>query len=587
VAPAPTAAVLRLAVEGLEGRLEPDDASRMELESIATALERLPARRRTDPASVAERRRERTVTQRRLRALYEASREVAEAVDAAVAAFNGTPGEPGSFDRLDALLDDQAYRLAFWRVAAEEINYRRFFDVNDLAGVRVEVPRVFADTHRLVLRLVREGKVTGLRIDHPDGLYDPRGYLRDLQVETAGLEAERTPSTCWWRRSSPATRCCPRLAGGGHGRLRVPEPGERPLRPAPQRAGDGRRLPRLHRRRAALRGPGLQPQAPDPAHLAGERADGAGHLLNRISETNRCSRDFTYGSLLDALREVMACFPVYRTYVDAAAGRVSEADRGYVQRAVKAAKRRNRGISREIFDFLEDVVLLRWPASLGEEERAEYALFVMKLQQLTGPVMAKGVEDTSFYVFNRLVSLNEVGGEPDRFGVEPAELHAWLAERARRWPTPCRRPPRTTPSAARTCAPASTCWPRSPDLWSERVNAWQGLNAALLATPTASRCPTPTTSTCSTRRWWAPGPGRAGRPGGGGLHRPRAGATWRRRPARPRCTRAGSTRTRSTTAGWPTSWPTCCARAAPSWTTSSPSSAWWRRRGWSTRWRRR
>jgi (1->4)-alpha-D-glucan 1-alpha-D-glucosylmutase len=191
VAPAPAAAVLALAVERLDGVLDAEDPDHMELESIASALARLPARRRTDPASVAERRRERTVTQRRLGALYEASPQVRAALDEAVHAFNGTPGQPDSFDRLDALLDDQAYRLAFWRVAAEEINYRRFFDVNDLAGVRVEVPRVFDDTHRLVLRLVREGKVTGLRIDHPDGLYDPRAYLRDLQVEAAGLDAER------------------------------------------------------------------------------------------------------------------------------------------------------------------------------------------------------------------------------------------------------------------------------------------------------------------------------------------------------------------------------------------------------------
>jgi (1->4)-alpha-D-glucan 1-alpha-D-glucosylmutase len=335
VAPAPTAAVLRLAVEGLEGRLEPDDASRMELESIATALERLPARRRTDPASVAERRRERTVTQRRLRALYEASREVAAAVDGAVAAFNGTPGEPASFDRLDALLDDQAYRLAFWRVAAEEINYRRFFDVNDLAGVRVEVPRVFADTHGLVLRLVREGKVTGLRIDHPDGLYDPRAYLRELQVETAGLEAEHPfyllvekiltgdevlPDD-WPVAGTVGYEFLNRVNG-----LFVPRRSERAM-DAVYRAFTGaeQRFQDLaySRKRLILR-----------ISLVSELTVLAS-LLNRISETNRCSRDFTYGSLLDALREVVACFPVYRTYIDAAAGRVSEADRGYVQRAVR------------------------------------------------------------------------------------------------------------------------------------------------------------------------------------------------------------------------------------------------------------
>jgi (1->4)-alpha-D-glucan 1-alpha-D-glucosylmutase len=480
VAPAPTAAVLRLATERLDGVLAEDAPDRMELESIATALARLPARRRTDADSVAERRRERTVTQRRLRALCEASPKVRAALDEAVGIFNGNPGDPSSFDRLDALLDDQAYRLAFWRVAAEEINYRRFFDVNELAGVRVEVPRVFADTHRLVLRLVREGKVTGLRIDHPDGLHDPAGYLRDLQAGTAGPTAEEPfyllvekiltgdeelPGG-WPVAGTVGYEFLNRVNG-----LFVPRRSERAM-DSVYRAftGTTARFADLaySRKRLILR-----------LSLVSELTVLA-TLLNRISETNRCSRDFTYGSLLDALRELIACFPVYRTYVDAHAGRVSEADRGYVELAVRTARRRNRGISAEIFDFLADVLLLRWPAGLDEATRAEYALFVMKLQQLTGPVMAKGVEDTSFYVYNRLVSLNEVGGEPDRFGTEPGELHAWLEARARRSPHAMSCATTHDTKRSEDVRARIDVLAEIPDLWSARVEAWAGFNAAHL-----------------------------------------------------------------------------------------------------------
>src|SRR5690606_22295003 len=152
------------------------------------------------------------------------------------------------------------------------------------------------------------------------------------------------------------------------------------------------------------------------------------------SESNRRNRDFTLGSLKDALRETIASFPVYRTYIDAERGRVSPKDREHVERAVRSAIRRNRATSRSVFDFIRDILLLKWPEDLDEEAGERRARFVMKLQQLTGPVMAKGVEDTAFYIFNRLISLNEVGGEPSRVGVAPYAFHRWIAERTRVWP---------------------------------------------------------------------------------------------------------------------------------------------------------
>ncbi|HEX8831399.1 MAG TPA: malto-oligosyltrehalose synthase, partial [Longimicrobium sp.] len=340
-APASTAAVLREALARLEGVLDEWHPDRMELESIATALERLPNRRRTDTQSVAERRREKAVTQNRLSGLYALSPAVALALDQAVETFNGTVDDTASFDRLHALLEQQPYRLAFWRVAAEEINYRRFFDVNDLAGVRVEVPQVFDDTHRLILRLVREGKVTGLRIDHPDGLFDPRAYLRELQHQAAGVEARERFYVVVEKILT------------GHEQL----PEEWPVAGTVgyeflnqvngvfvNRANEAA-IDEAYRRftgiRARFRDLVYERKSTILRFALVSELTVLTTMLDRISENNRCYRDFTWGALRDALREVVACFPVYRTYIDAFAGEVSERDRRYVENAVRLARRRN------------------------------------------------------------------------------------------------------------------------------------------------------------------------------------------------------------------------------------------------------
>jgi (1->4)-alpha-D-glucan 1-alpha-D-glucosylmutase len=475
-APASTAAVLEMAIEKLT--LKPGDPARMELESIAAALRRLPPRRRRDAKSISERSRERIVTRRRLRDLVYGSQAVREALDAAVAAYNGTPGDPHSFDRLDALLNDQAYRLAYWRVAAEEINYRRFFDVNDLAGVRVERPRVFQATHALILRLVREGIATGLRIDHPDGLFDPRDYLVTLQRMTMGLQrtedfyvlvekiltGDEPLPTEWPVAGTVGYEFLNKVNG-----LFVAPANEQKI-DAVYRAFTGFRDAFedlvYEKKRLILR-----------SSLVSELTV-LTTLLDRISERNRCSRDFTWGSLRDALREVIACFPVYRTYIEAEPGRVTNRDREYVDQAVERAKERNRTTSGAIFDFVRSTLLLHWPDTLDERARRQHAKFVMKFQQLTGPVMAKGVEDTTFYVYNRLVSLNEVGGEPDRFGIDPEEFHAFNLERAEKWPHALSSSSTHDTKRSEDVRARINVLSEIPEIWSERVNAWHGFNAA-------------------------------------------------------------------------------------------------------------
>ena len=409
----------------------------IELLSIITSLERLPTRDEQDPDRLAERQREKEVAKRRLGELVRRSGAVETFIIENVRQINGQPGVPSSLDLLDALLGDQAYRLAHWRVASEEINYRRFFDINELAAVRMDDPDVFEEAHRLVFRLLHERAVTGLRIDHVDGLYDPGDYLRRLQVRARELGA----------------------GGGDRPLFIVVEKILAPDEPLPEgwpvdgttgyefanavnglfvQQGNVRAFDEIYTRFT-----GDRTTYADLAYqkkklimqvsMAGEM-NVLAHRLNLFSERNRHYRDFTLNILVHAIREIIACFPVYRTYVTAGAEAVSPRDAWYIDRAVDEAKRRNPATAAQVFDFVRDVLLKR-ADYIPERERDEYLRFVTRFQQTTSPVTAKGIEDTAFYVYNRLVSLNEVGGEPARFGVSPGDLHGWLAERRRQWPS--------------------------------------------------------------------------------------------------------------------------------------------------------
>ena len=478
ISPKSSTLILRDVHARLGERLDADDPAMIELESIVTALEHLPPRDRTDERSVAERKRENVVSKRRLAALHEGSEQFRAALDASLDRFNGRVGEPHSFDLLERTLADQAYRLAFWRVAADEINYRRFFDINELAGVRVERPEVFQATHALILGLVAEGRIDGLRIDHPDGLYDPTRYLEELQRECARhsgeplyvlvekiLTGEEPLPEDWPVAGTVGYEFLNQLNG-----LFVDPAAEERMhavyRDFVGREVDFNRL--VYLRKTLILRMGLVSELNVLAYL-----------LDRISESNRRYRDFTLGSLKDALRETIASFPVYRTYIDAERGRVSQKDREHVERAVRSAIRRNRATSRSVFDFIRDILLLRWPEDLGAEARERHARFVMKFQQLTGPVMAKGVEDTAFYIFNRLVSLNEVGGEPNRFGVPPRAFHRWIGERLHSWPLALNTTSTHDTKRSEDVRARINVLSEMPDEWRAAVQEWAGLNRDL------------------------------------------------------------------------------------------------------------
>jgi malto-oligosyltrehalose synthase len=344
-------------------------------------------------------------------------------IAAAVEEFAGRPGRPATFRPLHRLLEQQAYRLANWRVAAEEINYRRFFNINDLAGLRIELPELFDATHRLVLDLVERDQVDGLRIDHIDGLFDPAVYcaaLREhvgdalyLVVEKILARYERLPD--WPVAGSTGydfanqvlamfidsaaeaamTRVYRRLTGRADGFDEV-----------------------LYASKKRI----MQVNLASEMNVLARR-------FHRLSMSDWRTRDFTFKGMLSALEEVIAAFPVYRTYVSARG--YGPDDRRYIDWAIALAATRWRPGETTILDFIRGVLMADLP---GHPRSPDVLRTAMQFQQVTGPVMAKALEDTAFYRYFRLLALNEVGGDPRRFGMSCAAFHHLTQERARLWP---------------------------------------------------------------------------------------------------------------------------------------------------------
>jgi (1->4)-alpha-D-glucan 1-alpha-D-glucosylmutase len=435
--------ILQPALEWVHGKLDEAHPAVMELESIITALGHLPPRTETDPDAIRSRQREKEVIKGRMSALLANYNEVSCALDASLVDINGVRGNARSFDRLEKLLEEQAYRLSFWHVAADEINYRRFFDINELAAIRVEEPVVFEAVHELTLRLIRQGAVTGLRIDHADGLLDPGQYLHMLQERCAAAQDAHRPNGSI-ADSRPFYVVVEKILTGDE-RLNPQWPvhGTTGYEFANLLGGifvdssNQHQFEDLYARFA-----GWQEDFRDVvyeckklmlrASMSGEQ-NVLARKLDQISEQHRWSRDFTLNSLGRVLAEVIACFPVYRSYVTSD-GKVSEEDRNQIRRAIETAKRRNAALSESTFDFLESVLLLEHPEGLDNAAYAERLNFTLHFQQLTSPVMAKGFEDTALYRYCALASLNEVGGDPTRFGLSLQQFHEINAQRAQQSP---------------------------------------------------------------------------------------------------------------------------------------------------------
>lgn len=382
---------------------------------LAEAFGRLPLASLTDLVSIVRRHRDKEVLRMLLDRLCREESEVAKAIDKTIERINASPTE------LDALLERQNYRLAYWRTAKQELDYRRFFDINTLVSLRMEDEHVFRDTHRLVMGWLENGVIDGVRIDHPDGLRDPEQYFARLRqatpqawivVEKILEPGEQMPST-WPVEGTTGYDFLNRLQG-----VFIDPQGEIPLTDFyGEFTGQSTDFPQIVR---------------DKKHqvlkdLFGSELNRLANMLAEICERRRYFRDFTRTELSATLREVIACFPVYRTYIQPFVGRVTNEDVRYVTEAVETAKRFRPDWDPAPFDGLLKLLLLQVP---GEEEHE----FVMRFQQTTGPVMAKGLEDTVFYNFYRLVALNEVGGDPGRFGMSLEDFHAACHATQQHWP---------------------------------------------------------------------------------------------------------------------------------------------------------
>ena len=386
-----------------------------QLATIAAALGALPPPGSRDRETIRRRHRDKEVLLGFLERLLAEQPHVAAAVDRVVAAVNADS------DALDALLARQNFRLAYWRLATSELAYRRFFDITSLVGLRTEVPHVFDETHELVLRLVADGAVSGLRVDHPDGLRDPEGYLRRLYERSGGtwvvvekiLEpGEELPPS--WPVAGTTGYDFLNLVGG----LFVDPAGEEPLTELHSRfTGTASTYHELVREKKHL--VMNQSLGPDVRRVT--------ELAAAVCRRYRRHRDHGSRDLEAALRELVACFPVYRTYVQP--GRPpTDVDAAHVAVAIEEATGRRPDLDPTLFAFLADVLLLRVPGPEAEE-------LLLRFQQLTGPVMAKGAEDTAFYCYRRLMSLNEVGGDPGRFGTTVEEYHRHNRRTADAWPS--------------------------------------------------------------------------------------------------------------------------------------------------------
>ncbi|HWD08622.1 MAG TPA: malto-oligosyltrehalose synthase, partial [Actinomycetota bacterium] len=362
-----------------------------ELESIAAALGRLPPGTATDPEEIRERERDGDVLLGQLARLLDERAPVARAVDDVVDLVNSDP------DTLDVLLERQNYRLAYWRTAGRDLPYRRFFDINTLVGLNMEREEVFAAAHALVLKLVAKGVLEGLRVDHPDGLRDPEGYLCQIRAKepTVWLVVEKILQPGEELRASwPADGTTGYDFLNVVNGLFVDPAGEAPLTDYYQEfTGETRDFADLAIE-AKLEAVD-QLLASDFARLA--------DLLVQICELHRRYRDYSRHELAQALREFTACLPVYRTYVDADRRAMTADDHAIVSAAAAAARNRRSDLDPELFEFLTRLLDLELTGPLETE-------LVMRLQQISAAVMAKGVEDTAFYRYHRLVSLNEVGG---------------------------------------------------------------------------------------------------------------------------------------------------------------------------------
>ncbi len=476
----------------LKERLGKNNIDELEYESIVTALAALPSH--TESRQNDGRAREKRVQLGRLSTLCQKNPKITNFILQNLTEFELRPNDQLSLGRMHTLLEAQAYRLVYWRVASDEINYRRFFDINELAAVRTEDPRVFNEMHDLVFDLIEEGKLNGLRVDHPDGLFDPSAYFAQLQLKAAerlNLPAPSQSELKLGKETLPLYIVVEKILApfehleddwAVHGTVGyeflnsvlnvfVATKNENALESIYE-AFIGR-LFDYEQAKRDCKGLILD------TVLASE-LNVLSHRLSQIAEISWEYRDFTLNSLRKSLRHIVTNFPVYRTYVTPR--KADKTAKQYIDWAVRLAKRFGAAVPPEVYDFVRNLLCMEAAETPADNDEASLQFLqsiqtiAMKFQQFTGPVMAKSVEDTLFYRFNRFVCLNEVGGEPDRFGITVPSFHHQNFQRQLRRPyemltTSTHDTKRSEDVRARLAALSEL-----PKQWEQKTTQWARIN---------------------------------------------------------------------------------------------------------------
>ena len=399
--------------------------------------------------------------------LYSGNRNFRTFVTENLQTFNGERGNPDSFALFDDVLFRQHFRLSFWKIATKEINYRRFFNVNDLIAVRLEEEDVLEHTHRLIFALLRKGRIAGLRIDHVDGLHDPSTYLERIRTHAPDayivvekiLDLDEELPRAWPVQGTTGYDFANYLTG-----LFCERKNERAFRRIYSEFTGTRvnfdDLARDKKRLIILE------------HMAGD-VNNLVQLLKTISSRDRHGMDVTQYGLRRALTEVLAAFPVYRSYTNREAP--TDSDRAYIQEAVGRAINSNPALLHELM-FIKRFLLLEFPAYLDEERKADWLRVAMRFQQLTGPLMAKGFEDTALYVYNRLISLNEVGGNPGVFGRAVKKFHRFNRKRQKLWPHSLNASSTHDTKRGEDVRARINVLSEIPEEWERTVKLWSRIN---------------------------------------------------------------------------------------------------------------
>jgi (1->4)-alpha-D-glucan 1-alpha-D-glucosylmutase len=487
--------ILQRCTDSLTAKLGEQNPDLLEFQSLITAFSHLPGRQELSSERLAERNRDKEIHKRRLAAVCARAPEIAVGIQEAVDAMNGTSRDPASFEALHELIKAQTFRLANWRVASDDINYRRFFDINDLAGICMENEAVFRATHRLILKFVAEGKVEGLRVDHPDGLYDPAQYFERLKrsIEKATENSESTEN------GSRYVVIEKILTGSERLPVEWPVAGTTGYDFANLLNGlyvdhtAAGRFDRIYRNFTKV-----ETNIDDLAYRCRKlivrvalvsELNVLANQIARIALSKRHTCDFTLNSLRDALTEVVANFPVYRTYVSPS--RISDHDIHYIYAAIAAAKRRSPAADTSVFDFVREVLSTRIAVGQDPVYQKAVTTFAMKFQQFTSPVMAKGLEDTASYRYNRLISLNDVGGDLHAFGVTRDAFHAANQERLREWPHTMLATSTHDSKRSEDVRARINVLSEMPGLWRLRVRQWRQLSRSHRSVVNEKPAPSP------------------------------------------------------------------------------------------------